>query len=397
MKMLLLDGYGLSIKVDGAKLHIKNGTEKNGVIGEEYIYSPKRIDVDNIIVYGRSGNISVDAIRWLIKHSVQISILDWNGKLLTTMLPPESVQVKTKFAQYTAYGDMNTRIAIARKFLEAKFLRTQVVLDWLKERYEIINNDFSKEIPLFKKAKTINELMMVEGRIASYYWREFKKVIPEKFEFKGRKNIDHPKGASDQVNALLNYGYALLEAECRKAINSAGLDVHIGFLHQMTIGKHSLAYDLQEPFRFLVDLAVISLIERNEMPKTDFVRTENYNLRLKPSGARKLIEEINNQINTKIKYVGGNRTWSYVILLKARELAHYLIGKRKKLDFTTPHEPLTRIDTAEIRQKIIDISYIQWEKLGFSRGTLHYMKANARNNKPFSLNKHVLERLISTF
>lgn len=397
MKMLLLDGYGMSMRVDGAKLHIKNGSENSGECSEEFVFSPKKIDVDNVIIYGRSGTISVDAIRWLVKHNVQISLLDWNGKLLTTMLPPESVQVKTKFAQYEFYGVMEKRIVIARKLLEAKFLRTQVVLDWWKNRYKIVNNDFSREIELFKKAKTINELMMVEGRIAAHYWKEFGKIMPDKLEFNSRKTIEHPKGASDQVNAMLNYGYALLEAECKKAINSVGLDVHVGFLHEMTNGKHSLAYDLQEPFRFLVDIAVINLIERNELDKNDFIRTENYNLRLKSSGAQKLVAEINEQLNARIDYEGGRRTWSYVILLKARELAQFLVGKRRKLDFTRPHEPLARIDTAEIRQKIIGISYTEWEKLGFSRGSLHYMKKNARSDKPFSLNKHVLERLASNF
>jgi len=31
--------------------------------------------------------------------------------------------------------------------------------------------------------------------------------------------------------------------------------------------------------------------------------------------------------------------------------------------------------------------------MGFSKGTLHYMKKNAAGNKPFTLNKHVRERL----
>ena len=69
-------------------------------------------------------------------------------------------------------------------------------------------------------------------------------------------------GASDTVNCMLNYGYALLEAECLRAINSVGLDAHVGFLHEMNIGKNSLAYDMQELFRFLVDLAVLNLVEK---------------------------------------------------------------------------------------------------------------------------------------
>jgi len=94
------------------------------------------------------------------------------------------------------------------------------------------------------------------------------------------------------VNTMLNYGYSLLEAECLKAINSVGLDPHVGFLHEMTPNKNSLAYDLQELFRFLVDLAVINLIENNTMEKKDFVVTENYNLRLRSSGAKKIVNEL---------------------------------------------------------------------------------------------------------
>ncbi|WP_369694354.1 CRISPR-associated endonuclease Cas1 [Methanosarcina sp. KYL-1] len=44
-------------------------------------------------------------------------------------------------------------------------------------------------------------------------------------------------------------------------MNTAGPDAHAGFLHEMNPGKNSLAYDLQEPFRFLIDLAVINLLE----------------------------------------------------------------------------------------------------------------------------------------
>lgn len=37
--------------------------------------------------------------------------------------------------------------------------------------------------------------------------------------------------------------------------------------------------------------------------------------------------------------------------------------------------------------------YTEWKKMGFSKGTLHYMKKNAESGKAFSLNSHVRERL----
>ena len=393
MKLLLLNGNGIHLSVNNSRLHIKDGRFSTTDEPEEYVFSPKRIDVDNVVIYGKNGELSIDAIRWLIKHNVQITILNWDGKLLTTMLPPESVQVKTKFAQYHSYSDNSLRVELAKKIIEAKFARTQTVLDWLKSRYPAVINDFSKDHEMLKKTRTISEIMMVEGRVASHYWQQIRKIMPKKLEFTTREYQKKPWGAGDQLNCMLNYGYAILEAECMRAINSSGLDVHVGFMHEMTIGKNSLAYDMQEPFRFLIDLAIIGLVEKDCMEKKDFIRTENFNLRLRPSGARKLVTQINEQFNKKIEYNGKQCLWSYVLLIKTRELAQYLLGMKKNIDFISPSIPLERVDNEEMREKILKISYSQWERLGFSKGTLFYMKKNAKQNKPFSINKHVQERL----
>ncbi|WP_342306511.1 CRISPR-associated endonuclease Cas1 [Methanolobus sp. ZRKC5] len=202
-----------------------------------------------------------------------------------------------------------------------------------------------------------------------------------------------PVGAGDKTNVMLNYVYSLLEAECMRTINAVGMDVHVGFLHEMATGKNSLVYDLQEPFRFLVDFAVISLIESRKMENKDFIRTESYSLRLKPSGAKKVTEEFNNWMNKKVAYKKQSVMWSYALLLKTRELAQYLVGKRKNLDFSKPAYAVERQDSDEIRQKILSIPYSEWKKMGFSKGTLHYMKKNAEADKPFSLNAHVRERV----
>lgn len=98
-------------------------------------------------------------------------------------------------------------------------------------------------------------------------------------------------------------------------------------------------------------------------------------------------------LNKKISYQGKESTWSYIIFLKVRELAHYLTSKKEKLDFVKPEYEIERIDSYEIRQKILNISYVDWKKLEFSKGTLHYMKQNAKSDKPFTLNSHVLKRV----
>ncbi len=226
------------------------------------------------------------------------------------------------------------------------------------------------------------------------YWNEFSKAIPEKYEFCSRiDQYRRPMGSGDMVNTMLNYGYALLEAECLRVINIVGLDLHVGFLHEMNPSKNSLACDLQEPFRFLVDLAIINLIENNTMDKKDFLITENYNLRLKGLGAKKIVNEFSNMLNKNVGYEDQQTTWRSILLLKARELARYLVGKTKNLDFINPNYGVQRVDSHEIKPKILSISYSDWEKLGFSKGTLHYMKQNAKSDRPFNLNSHILERV----
>ena len=82
------------------------------------------------------------------------------------------------------------------------------------------------------------------------------------------------------------------------------------------------------------------------------------------------------------------------ILLKTRELAQYLVGKGDTIDFSKPKCSVERQDSEDVRQKILGISYTDWKKMGFSNGTLHYMKENAKDDKPFTLNAHVRERVL---
>jgi CRISPR-associated protein Cas1 len=395
MTILLLNGHGISMHVDGAKLHIRDGRSSSTEEPSKYIFSPQRIDIDNIVINGRSGNVSLDAIRWLVKHGVQVTLLNWDGKILTTMLHPESVQVKTKFAQYRTFEDSKLRLKIAKKIIEAKLERTQLVLDYLNQRYPEVNTELPQNSSNLNDAKSIKEVMGVEGVVAAFYWEQYQKVIPEQLEFTSRcvGRTNRPMGASDTVNCMLNYGYALLEAECLRAINSVGLDAHVGFLHEMNIGKNSLAYDMQELFRFLVDLAVLGLVEKGTMEKKDFIRTESFTLKLRASGTRKITTELNSWMNKAVNYQEKEVSWNYVIFLKTRELAHHLIGKKKTLDLVSPECQIERQDSDVVRKKILSIPYTQWKKRGFSKGTLNYMKQNAEGNKPFTLNKHVKERV----
>ena len=393
MKFLTLSGHGASVKVSDGKLHVQDGRSTVDQEPESFVFTPKRIPYDNIVVYGHSGHITFEAMKWLSKQNVQLTLLNWDGRLLTTLLPPEARQTQVKFAQYRVYQS-EERISLAKNFIYAKIKNTKVVLSWLKEKYPEIDDKIESEYKALLKAKNIRDIMAWEGRVAAKYWKELSKIFDKKFEFNTRMNPNRPFGAIDPINALFNYGYGILESHCRKAINTTGMDTHVGFLHEVTQGKTPLVYDLQEPFRCLIDIAVINVLEKKLFDKKDFIRTENYNIRLKPSGAKKLTEEIEKVMSMTVPYRDGNRQWAYVILTKASELALFLQGKRKRLDFSEPVLTLTREDDYELRQKILGISYSELEKYGLNRSTLHYLKKQAKSSKPFKVYPKVRGKLI---
>ncbi|WP_370573935.1 CRISPR-associated protein Cas1 [Methanomethylovorans sp.] len=98
-------------------------------------------------------------------------------------------------------------------------------------------------------------------------------------------------------------------------------------------------------------------------------------------------------MNKKVPYQKNSVVWSYALLLKTREITHYLVEKKKAIDLSKPEFTIDRHDSDDIRQKILSISYTDWKNMGFSKGTLHYMKQNAKGDKPFTLNAHVRKRL----
>jgi CRISPR-associated protein Cas1 len=89
MNPLLLTSYGTSIHVNKAHLTIK---QNNSVIE----FEPHRIPYDSVILDGHYGSISLEALYWLLKHEVSISLINWNGNMLYTAMPKETNNAELK-------------------------------------------------------------------------------------------------------------------------------------------------------------------------------------------------------------------------------------------------------------------------------------------------------------
>jgi len=87
-----------------------------------------------------------------------------------------------------------------------------------------------------------------EGQAARLYWQNM-------FEdFKRTK-----EGATDGVNARLNYGYAVLRSLVARELVAAGLSCELGLGHKNIENPFNLADDFMEPYRYTVERHVRQL------------------------------------------------------------------------------------------------------------------------------------------
>jgi hypothetical protein len=86
--------------------------------------------------------------------------------------------------------------------------------------------------------------------------------------------------ATNPAGAILNYLYALLEAEARLACQIVGLDPALAIVHADTRGRDSLALDLMEAARPSVDLYLYALLRDRVFRASDFFETHRGSCRL---------------------------------------------------------------------------------------------------------------------
>lgn len=387
MNPLLISGFGNYISVDKRRLVIINKLDKY-----KFEFYPHQIPYDSIIVDGHTGNITFEAVRFLIKHDVSLIFLNWDGNLLSAVLPKEPASANLKIRQYAAYSDPNKKRNIAETIVKEKVKHSLNLLNELSKYYPDVK-------PATFKERVINEhLLTYEGNMAIANWNElskvFNKLYPE-FRFTDRNGRRHSwnMNASDEINALLNYGYAILESEVRRDINAVGLDSSIGFLHELKDGRASLVYDLQELYRWLVDLSVIQLLEDKKLKKPDFITTENYHIRLKERTAKMLIEKIKLNFNARVPYNGKYYSYQNILYENIRVLSNYILDKDIRLTFDIPKMEFNRTDNTEIRDRIANMTPEERRRLGIKRNTLWYMKKNIKEGKRIKIYDKVMEKL----
>lgn len=354
MNPLHLSGFGLEILTSNAKPHaelmIQDGRSA-GNLGDRHLFLPRKFEHDSIVVENGTGHISLGALRWLSRHNIPIFFLDFDGSTISQVLPAAPIKADLRVAQIRASVNQALRFKVAHALVEAKIQRSLEVLDLLAGRYHIEKEKkkVQREARRLSEAVKFDQLLSVEAHVARKYWEAYQKAMPQRLRFEGRLSDSRNNNATDPVNAALNYGYGFLKVECRTAINTVGLEPAVGFLHETSSQQtaESLVYDLEEPFRFLVDLTVVKAFESGWLNVGDFEFTrDDYLYRLRFEAKERFLLLLRQRFNSGVEY--GGRTLKYDTLIeeKAVELARYLTGRSRSLSFETSSSLIRRHDSA---------------------------------------------------
>lgn len=247
------------------------------------------------------GQVSISP--YLMAHcaenAVTITYLNQFGKFLARVEGPVSGNVLLRRTQHLTGADRDKSVAIASTLLSGKLYNQRAVLRRYLRDYgsQVDAQGMVSELSTAEKrlsrclqqladCDAIDKLMGREGEAAQVYFGVFQHLIRQPdFQFDARRR----RPPTDPVNALLSFCYTLLTHDCRSALETTGLDPASGFLHQLRSGRPSLALDLAEEFRPMIDRFVLSLINKRQLAVKDFEEWPNGSFTLKEEPRRTLL------------------------------------------------------------------------------------------------------------
>jgi CRISPR-associated endonuclease Cas1 len=288
--VLTLSGFGIKVRMLRGHLEIEDGVgmERRTIRLPRVGHGLKRL-----IVIGSDGFVSLSALEWLSAQDASFVMLERDGKVSCVTGPVRPSETKLRRAQALAAGN-GLGLEIARTLIDAKMKGQEQVL---RERLNCqgaadVVSDFRNRLA---SADTFNAMRIVEANAAASYFREWRDIpvtwpkadlqrIPGHWRFAGSRQsplTGGPRLAVTPVHAVLNYCFALLEAETRLAVSALGLDPGLGVgLHTDNAKRVTIALDVLEPIRPQIEAWLLNWIGSEPFRRSDFFETGTGNCRL---------------------------------------------------------------------------------------------------------------------
>ena len=298
--VLTLSGFGITARVQRGHLELQDGVG----LDRRTIRLPRvGHGLKRLVVIGSDGLITLSALEWLAAQGASFLMIERNGKVQCVTGPTAPSDARLRRSQSLALGN-GVGTEICRTLIDAKLEgQERLVREYLPD------SPAAKEIAVFKgrlaTAETAEDIRWLEAYAANAYFGALRAVpvhwpkadlprIPEHWKSIGSRHSPlsgGPRLAVTAFHSVLNYCFALVEAESRLALVSVGLDVALGVgLHTDTPNRDSLALDVLEPVRPEVERWLVSWITKESFRKADFFETATGNCRLKAHLCARLSE-----------------------------------------------------------------------------------------------------------
>lgn len=258
--------------------------------GDEKLGQFPALVINGIYCFGQV-TVSPPLIGYCVEQGIELAYFSEWGKFLARVVGAPTGNVLLRRTQYRWADDAEKAVAVARLMVLGKIVNARAVL--LREQrnhgesaaINLAIRALSASLRQLAVADNVPTIMGIEGEAGANYFGVFQELIRQSgFKFSGR--VKRPP--TDPINALLSFAYSLLASDCASALTGVGLDPYVGFLHQDRPGRKSLALDLMEEFRApLADRFILTLINRGQLQKNDFIEEASGAVRLKDE-ARKL-------------------------------------------------------------------------------------------------------------
>jgi len=235
------------------------------------------MNVESIVTFGYMG-ASPGLMKLCMDNNVALSFMTPQGRFICRVQGPVKGNVLLRKKQYSLSEDENVALHLAKLFILGKVFNTRSILqrfirdNGADEEVEHVVKQLEWRKKRIMQAENMDVLRGEEGHAANTYFDVFNHLIlhqKDDFPFNGR-NRRPPK---DEVNAMLSFVYTLIANDVAAALELVGLDPYVGFMHTLRPGRTSLALDMMEELRaYLGDRLVLSMINRKQITKKDFIR-----------------------------------------------------------------------------------------------------------------------------
>lgn len=324
----------LFVTTDGAYLS-KEGEAVSVSVDSEVRLRIPLLNLQGIVCFGR-----VSCSPWLMgaaaEAGVAVSFLTMTGRFLAAVHGFAPGNVLLRRAQYRLADEPAKHSRVVRNIIAAKIANCRSVAlrgardskePAVREELTKCSKDLIPPLKSVMSSEDVEFMRGLEGVAARTYFQHFNSLLKRETAFVMNGRTRRPP--LDPVNALLSFLYNILAQDMRGACEATGLDAAVGFLHRDRPGRPGLALDLMEEFRpYFADRLAASLINRQQVKITDFVRDEAGGYRMSDQARKEVLTAYQKRKDDEIihPFLKEKVTVGLLPHIQARLLARYIRG-----------------------------------------------------------------------